>query len=116
RINKLKAKTITLKIRLEDFSTFTKTHTLIKATNFTDIIYKEAVKLYMDLNFQSKKMRLIGIKVSNLIDIDTVDTIFIDESDIKREKIHKVIEQLNKKFSTKIIGQASSYTEKSYLW
>ncbi|MCM8819765.1 MAG: DNA polymerase IV [Candidatus Omnitrophica bacterium] len=116
RANNLKTKTITLKIRLEDFSTFTKSRTLIKATNFIDLIYKEAVKLYMDFNFQNKKIRLIGIKASNLIDAYVIDTIFIDKSDIKRENIHKAIEELNKKFSKEVIGPALSYLEKSYLW
>ncbi len=108
RQEKFKAKTITLKIRLTGFHTYTRAITLSKSTNFVDEIYKTANKIYgsflssADLN-NKKKIRLLGIKASNLVDSNTKDSLFDENKDQKRENIHKAIEKLQAKFGEKII-------------
>ncbi|MBU2529822.1 MAG: DNA polymerase IV, partial [Elusimicrobia bacterium] len=61
----LKGKTITVKIRLEDFSTFNRSITISFATNYADIIYGHIMKLYNSSKKGNKKIRLLGIKISN---------------------------------------------------
>ena len=108
RLAKLKARTITLKIRLTGFRTYTRAVTLSKSTNFVDDIYKTANKIYFDFisskDFNNKtKIRLIGIKTSNLIDSDVKDSLFDEGKDKKKENIHKAVDKIKEKFGDSII-------------
>ena len=62
----LKGKTITLKIRLEGFETFTRSKTFPYSVNDTDTIREVSTDLYRNFNRKGKKIRLVGIGVSNL--------------------------------------------------
>jgi DNA polymerase IV (DinB-like DNA polymerase) len=70
RADKNYYKTVTLKIRFEDFETFTRS----KSLNVHTQSLKKVVKLYRELlkEFQKsyKKVRLIGLKLSNLKKLD----------------------------------------------
>lgn len=110
-----KGRTITLKIRLEGFKTYSKAITLNAATNFTDIIYRQiknlsaglALKHGQRVDVKGKKIRLIGVKVSNLISCEVRDSIFVDEADQKRERIHKAIDEIKERFGSDIIHRAA---------
>ena len=65
RAHSLKARTITLKIRLSDFSTFTRSITIKSATNFIDVLYGTVKALYKDFDTKNKKVRLLGVKCAN---------------------------------------------------
>ena len=113
RLEKLKAKTITLKIRLTGFRTYTRAVTLAKSTNFVDEIYKTANKIYFDFisskDFDNKtKIRLIGIKTSNLMDSGIKDSIFDEGRDRKKENIHKAVDKIKEKFGDDIIGRGAA--------
>jgi nucleotidyltransferase/DNA polymerase involved in DNA repair len=57
-------KTITVKIRYEDFETHTRSKTL-KATNSFETVSGEAKEMIKPFLFSSKKIRLIGVKLGN---------------------------------------------------
>jgi DNA polymerase IV (DinB-like DNA polymerase) len=59
-------KTVTVKIRYEDFETFTRAKTLSLSTNKKEVLKKVARKLVEPFLDSLKKIRLIGVKVSNL--------------------------------------------------
>ena len=108
RADGIKGKTITLKIRLEGFHTFTRAMSLVGATNHSDTIYKTIKKLFIDFDRKGKKVRLIGVKVSNLMSQGEKDTLFFNE-DIKekrKENIHKAIDKIKAKFGSKSIYRA----------
>jgi len=112
RRDRLKARTVTLKIRLTGFQTYTRAFTLSKATNFIDEIYKAAKVIY-DKFISSEikgmlKIRLVGIKTSNLIPQDERDSLFDEKVDRKKENIHKAVEVIKDKFGEKIIFRAAS--------
>ncbi len=60
-------KTITLKIRLEGFLTFTRSKTLQFHMHSKEIVLKTVLSLYKEFEKQNKKVRLLGIKLSNLL-------------------------------------------------
>ncbi|MFW6138604.1 MAG: DNA polymerase IV [Spirochaetota bacterium] len=62
----IKGKKVTLKIRLEDFQTFTRTTSFCSAENSTDKIKKAVELLFDNFNRMGKKVRLLGICVSGL--------------------------------------------------
>jgi DNA polymerase-4 len=59
-------RTVTLKIRLEGFQTFTRSRSFSEALNDMQRIREQAVALFRHFERHDRKVRLIGITVSNL--------------------------------------------------
>jgi len=92
------AECVTLKLRYADFSTITRRHTLIKATDADQIIFDTGLKLLSRALSQEKQpVRLIGIGVSNLTEpgrqLDMLDT-----SARRLEQLNKAIDRIRKKY------------------
>jgi len=60
-----KARTVILKIKLSDFKIITRSRTLPEPFDTTDVLFNAGHKLLVDLKL-TRKVRLIGIGVSNL--------------------------------------------------
>jgi len=101
-----KGRTITLKIRLEGFLTFTRAKTLDKSTNFTDTIYKTIKELLDKFNRKGKKVRLVGVKVSNFTAGEVQATLFEEKDEEKQERMHQAIDKIKNKFGRGAIFRA----------
>ncbi len=66
-------RTISIKIRLQDFSTFSRSHSIMFASLSKEIIYQSALDLCTE--FEGKVIRLIGVRVSNLAKVQGQRTI-----------------------------------------
>jgi DNA polymerase-4 len=66
RERQLFAKTISIKIKFADFSSLTRSKSLPQATDSTQECYEIAKKLYLALNNEGARIRLVGISLSNL--------------------------------------------------
>jgi len=108
RRENLKCKTITLKIRLEDFATYTRSQTVPEPTNFTDSLYKVIKGLYNNFNMKDRPVRLVGVKASTLVPADVQHSLFAEEGDSKREAIHGAIDVIKDKFGDGSIYRAGS--------
>jgi len=102
----LKGKTITLKIRLEGFLTFTRAKTLNKPTNFMDTIYKTIKQLLDKFDRKGKKVRLVGVKVSNFFSGEVQATLFEEKDEDKQERMHLAIDKIKNKFGREAIFRA----------
>jgi len=105
RAKGLKGKTITLKIKLEDFSEISRSRTVDHATNITKIISDCAIAL-LNENPLKKKVRLIGVAVSNL-DVGKEESqmsLFMkgDKTD-KNRKVDEAMDAIRTKFGGKVI-------------
>jgi len=60
----LSGRTITLKIRFQDFSTHTRAASLPRPTNLADVIYGTASRRLQEFNLKRTKVRLLGVSVS----------------------------------------------------
>ncbi len=109
RMQGLKAKTITLKIRLKGFKTYTRSLSLASATNFVDIMYKVVKKLLVDFGLDQRKLRLLGVKASNCIDSNIKDSLLEGEKDKKKEKIHQAVDLIKERFGEGAIHRAKKY-------
>jgi nucleotidyltransferase/DNA polymerase involved in DNA repair len=103
----LKGKTVTLKIRLEGFKTYTRAVTLEGGTNFADVLYKEVEKLYNRFDRNERRVRLLGVQVSNFSQMYFRDTLFLESADEKREKVHKALDNIKNRFGDTAIKRAS---------
>jgi len=104
----LKGRTVTLKIRLEGFKTYTRAVTVENPINFEDILYKEIKRLYNNFDTRGKKTRLVGVKVSNLSRAESKDSLFSESVDRKREDIHKAIDKIKGRFGDMLIHRGTS--------
>jgi nucleotidyltransferase/DNA polymerase involved in DNA repair len=62
----IKGRTVTLKIRLEGFETYTRSHSLPNPVNDMHTVREIARNLYRNFDRRGKKVRLIGVGMSNL--------------------------------------------------
>jgi len=107
-----KGRTITLKIRFHNFTTFSRSKTLENPTNLDDIIFKTVVELLDKVKHKKGGVRLLGIKLSNLtLGNERKQLKFLrDEEDKKDEKLEQLTQFLDKireKFGTKAVTRAS---------
>jgi len=99
----LKGKTITVKIRLKEFKTYTRAYTVSERTNLIDDIYHRAKTIFDDFYEDGQKIRLIGVRVSNFEDPYVQDSLFKSESKEKKEDIHKAMDSIKDKFGESAI-------------
>jgi DNA polymerase-4 len=105
RTEGLKGRTITLKIKLEDFSEISRSRTVSRATNITKII-SDCANALLNENPLKKKARLIGVAVSNL-DVGVGGnqmSLFEDPGKTdKNKKVDEAMDVIRSKFGGKVI-------------
>jgi len=87
RLNGLEAKTITLKLRYEDFRTITRSRTFDHPTNTTQLLWEEAQDVLRQWCRQSAgPLRLLGFGVSSLQKAGTGQRRLFEEPDQQKQK------------------------------
>jgi len=81
---------------------------LKNATNTSKEIY-EVSKVILDEMHDNEKIRLIGIRLDNLVSNGFYQTSLFEDDNVKKEdeKLEKVLDDLQKKFGSKVIDKAS---------
>ena len=106
RKEQLKGKTLTLKIRLKGFKTYTRCQTLPQRTNYTDEIYKTAQGLFNHFYKEGDAIRLVGIRVTNFVDPYVQDSLFSDPIQEKMENVHRAVDRIKDRFGEEAIRRA----------
>jgi len=105
RAARLKGKTITLKLKLEDFSEISRSRTIRNPTYSSKVISDYAVKQLVDYPLK-KKVRLIGVAVSGLgvSKEESQISLFVnaDKPD-KNQKVDEAMDTIRSKFGGKVI-------------
>jgi len=101
----LKGKTITIKIKFNDFTIINRSKTLQVLTDSTDIIFETAKELYLE-NKKNKPIRLIGITMSNLNSEDNIQLSLFEESN-KTNKVDKMVDEIRNKYGYSVVTRAS---------
>lgn len=95
RANNMAFKTVTLKIRLEGFETYTRSKTIAKHARDMSTLHKEILRLYISFGRGTRKVRLLGVRASQLISFDDIQmSLFHDKHEQKVEKIEKVLDSV----------------------
>lgn len=102
RSRSVKAKCITVKVKYADFTVNQKSYTGSKFSNLEAEFYQDAVKLLGQL-LSRKKIRLLGVKFSELIEDDDSmqENLFMDAD--KNENLMKKIDKIRKKYDFGIV-------------
>ena len=101
----LQGKTITLKIRFSDFKTYTRAETFDRPTNFVEDIYTSVAQQTKKFQPERKPVRLLGVRVSNLLKAESQPGLFDDNADLneKKERLHQAMDIIKDKFGEKAI-------------
>jgi len=105
RKESLKGKTISLKVRFNDFKAISRSHTLTQGSNLDDIIYKEVCHLLGAVALE-KPVRLIGVTLSNLTDQEESQLSLFNEPRLDRENLTKVMDLVKEKYGETSITRA----------
>lgn len=106
RSQRFKCRTVTLKIRFSDFTTFTRSLTLDEPTNFVHDLYESCISHLPGFKSKNKNVRLVGVKASNLVETQW-DLDLFRGNNIRRqknEKLHKALDKIKDKFGERSIG------------
>jgi DNA polymerase-4 len=98
----LSGKTVKVKIRWPDFETHTHQITLNQPTNQDSVIYEAAKQLFNNLWSPGKKVRLIGVGVSQIED-EYYQLELFDNTFQKEKELLRAIDKLHEKFGEKSI-------------
>ena len=106
---KIYTSTIAIIYKDSTFKNYSYQETLNNPTNNTEKVLKAIVKLF-DKTYSQEKIRLIGVRISNLttnkqIQISSYDE--NEEQDNKVDNIQGIIDEINKKFGSTIVLPAS---------
>ncbi len=111
-----KGRTITLKIRLDDFSTFSRSRSFSQAIDASNMIQEQIVDMFSSFDRKGKKVRLLGVGLSHLQTGGGQINLF-EGPEIQENKIDKVIDQVREKFGEKSITRASLiHTQHDSQW
>lgn len=107
RRHNLLAKVVNVQLRTKDFEDKSHQRKLSEATSNTKEIYALAKELLHEMYVKGTKIRLIGMRVDNLIEKDEVQlSLFSHQDNEKQEKIDKVVDDLKQKYGYNSITRA----------
>ena len=98
-------RTITLKVRYRDFTTLTRSHTLVEATDSGCAIVKTARTLMSQLELRSG-VRLLGVGVASL-GTEAHEQLSFDEPDQHWHEAERAIDEIRDRFGAGAIGPAT---------
>ena len=105
RKKKLYGKTVFLKIRLSDYSTYIRNITTSEPISLSEDIFNNAFSLYSSIDLKKQPVRLIGLGVTQLINMNSIQTDLFKSGQIKREQVTRAMDRLRSKYGEKIIGR-----------
>jgi len=115
RREQLKGRVLTLKIRLEGFLTFTRRQTLANYTNDAAVMRGLALDLLHRFDRQGRKIRLIGLGMSQLNNVGGEQLqLFDDTTPPLHTKVAGVLDDLRRKFGDEAAVRASLLGERSH--
>ena len=103
----LLANVVNVQLRTKDFEDKTHQRKLVQATSSTKDIYTQAKELLHEMYKIGTPIRLIGMRVDNLIEKDELQLSFFNQENTeKQDKIDKVVDELKQKYGYNTITRA----------
>ncbi len=95
----VKGKTVTLKVKFNDFTTITRRTTLARPTQTTKTIFETATRLLSQIRI-SKGVRLTGVSVSHFSTGPEQLTFFHDADQARQKELDKAMDRIKLKFGS----------------
>jgi DNA polymerase IV len=101
RDERLVARTVTLKLRHDDFRTVTRRHTLEIATDLDSELYQKARALFRDafaeVRLRNRGVRLLGIAATNLNTAEETD-LFESPDRVRQRQLSEAVDKVREKY------------------
>ena len=111
RRHKLKGKTLTVKVKYYDFKVNQKAFTRKKYSNLEQDFYDDAVVLLNKLMANGKKIRLLGVRYSELKEDSSIqESLFFDDE--RFEVVSEKMDEIRKKYNYDIIKFGKNFKQK----
>ena len=104
---RFKAKTVTVKFRLPDFTTFERSKT-ISATDNEREIYRTVETLFLKNWKPNMKLRLVGMNVSHFVRSEEMKDLFEDVDLKKRQQLAKQVDRIRAQYGFEAVHLGSS--------
>lgn len=109
RKENLLANVVNVQLRTKDFVDFSHQKKLETSISNTKEIYKVAEELLNEMFKQGMSIRLVGMRVDNLVEKDKIQlSLFDDKNDEKQNKIDNTIDMLKEKYGYSFVTRASN--------
>ena len=102
----LRARTVSLKLRFEDFTTITRSRTLAEPTDLGRRLYEEARALYDAANAGRRPVRLIGVRGEQLVDAAGVPAGLWDDDEAWRDA-EQTLDAVRSRFGAGVLRPAT---------
>jgi len=103
----LKGRTLQIKIKYNDFTVITRSHTFSKASDSTDFIFEQAFRL-VQANRGGKPIRLLGISMTNFeSELAHQLSLFDDQQEKDTKKVDHMVDQLRDRYGYSAIQRGS---------
>ena len=104
------ARTVTLTVKDQNFVSSTRSRTLMEPTTLTETIFTTALSIYRQHYEPWRKVRLLGIAVSNLHDkVDGFQLSFWDNSDERLTRLTEAADVIKDRFGDYVLRRASLF-------
>ena len=101
------ANVVNVQLRTKDFKDFSHQKKLLNATSNTKDIYKVAKELLGEMYKKGTFIRLVGLRVDNLVEKDEIQlSLFSNDEEKKQEKLDEVVDKLKQKYGYNSITRA----------
>ena len=101
------ANVVNVQLRTKDFKDFSHQKKLMNATSNTKDIYNLAKELLNEMYKKGTLIRLVGVRVDNLVEKDEVQlSLFNNEEEKKQEKLDEIVDKLKDKFGYNSVTRA----------
>ena len=109
------AKTVSVQLRTKDFIDTSHQKKLPEATASTKEISKKAKEILQEMFHKPMSIRLVGVRVDNLVEKEQMQLSLFDKRDEKQEKLDKVVDELKNKYGYNKITRAGKMNAGDYL-
>jgi DNA polymerase-4 len=107
RKRKFQGRTVHLKIRLQDFSTYTRSRTLSRGVDTSEAIHAAAEDMFNHFDLRGQKVRLLGVGVSSLENSKRAQLDLFTEEKSNDDRVDRLIDELREKFGDGAVTRAS---------
>jgi DNA polymerase-4 len=102
-----KARTVTLKLRYDDFQTLTRARS-IPETNDDALVMRTAHELFKESHIRKRKIRLLGVSLSKFEKGEEAEWLFPEMDSKKKEALFKSVDSIKRKFGFHKLEKAAS--------
>ena len=112
----IRGRTVVLKVRFADFTTITRSRTLDAPTDVGQVVYDTAVDLYAALRLQRARIRLVGVRLEGLVDLEgSAEQLLFDDgltaSPIDRRAAEVAADRLRDRFGHDVVRPARLWVD-----